>query len=118
MAVSPDGARLYVTNFGSGTVSVVDAATNTVTETITVGAVPVAVAMSADGSYVFVTSATGNFTAIDVTTNTVTDSIAVGGNSIGLTVSTDGGRAYVTSTTSFPNGAVSMIAMTLAAVSV
>lgn len=45
IAVTPDGTRLYVTNFADGTVSVIDAATNLVTQTIPVGASPYAIAI-------------------------------------------------------------------------
>ena len=38
VAVSPDGKKVYVTNYvNSNTVSVIDTATNTVTATVTVG---------------------------------------------------------------------------------
>ena len=41
IAVTPDGKSVYVTNIGDGTVSVIDVATQTVSATITVGALPV-----------------------------------------------------------------------------
>ena len=44
----------YITNDGSGNVSVIDTATNTVTATIPVGAAPFAVAVSPDGGTVYV----------------------------------------------------------------
>src|SRR5260370_1203013 len=48
-AVSPNGARAYVTNFAGTTVSVIDTATNTVVGApITVGTNPNAVAVSPD----------------------------------------------------------------------
>ncbi|HEY3477613.1 MAG TPA: IPT/TIG domain-containing protein, partial [Streptomyces sp.] len=46
LAVTPDGARLYVTNLHSGTVSVIDTATSTVTGTTPVGSSPSGVAVS------------------------------------------------------------------------
>jgi YVTN family beta-propeller protein len=43
VAVTPDGGRVYVANFGGNTVSVIATATNTVTATIPLGSVgPVA----------------------------------------------------------------------------
>ena len=56
MAVSPDGTRAYVTNLGSGTVSVIDTDTNTVIATITVGSGPAGVAVSPDGTRAYVTN--------------------------------------------------------------
>jgi YVTN family beta-propeller protein len=42
-ALSANGARLYVANFGGGSVSVIDTATNAVTKTVTVGTRPTGV---------------------------------------------------------------------------
>jgi YVTN family beta-propeller protein len=44
LAVTPDGSKVYVANNESNTVSVIDAATNTVTTTILVGMRPVSFA--------------------------------------------------------------------------
>jgi len=46
VAVSPNGARAYVTNEESNTVSVIDTATRHVTATISVGSGPLGVAVS------------------------------------------------------------------------
>jgi YVTN family beta-propeller protein len=40
VSVTPDGSKVFVTNSGDGTVSVINAATNTVIDTITVGTNP------------------------------------------------------------------------------
>jgi YVTN family beta-propeller protein len=56
VAVSIDGAQAYVTNVGGDTVSVIDTATNTVTDTITVGDGPNGVAVSPDGTLVYVSN--------------------------------------------------------------
>ena len=45
-----------MTEAGSGTVSVIDSATNTVVATIPVGGGPIAVAISADGTRAYVTN--------------------------------------------------------------
>ncbi|MDI9915675.1 YncE family protein, partial [Rhodococcus sp. IEGM 1379] len=51
IAITPDGARAYVTNYYGNSVSVIETATNTVdTNTITVGANPVGVAITPDGT--------------------------------------------------------------------
>lgn len=42
VAVSPDGSKVYVTNGGSATVSVIATASNAVTATVPVGSAPVA----------------------------------------------------------------------------
>ena len=50
----PDGSKVYVTNNGANTVSVINTATNTVSATITVGIRPLGVSVSPDGSKVYV----------------------------------------------------------------
>ena len=42
VAVNPNGTKVYVANWNSNTVSVIDTATNTVTETVNVGYGPTA----------------------------------------------------------------------------
>src|SRR5260370_33593064 len=72
----------YITNLGSFTVSVIDTATDTVIATILpVGLVPFGVAVSPDGSKVYVTnsvSPTATVAAIATTTHTVSTAIPVG----------------------------------------
>ncbi|MFD1200647.1 InlB B-repeat-containing protein, partial [Leucobacter albus] len=107
VAVSPDGARAYVTNFGSGTVSVIDTATNTVTETVAVGRDPSSVAVSPDGARAYVANSRGStMSVIDTATNTVTGTVTVGVNPSSVAVSPDGARAYVTN---YANDTVSVI---------
>ena len=54
VAVTPDGSKVYVTNEGCNTVSVIDAATSTVAETTPVGNGPVGVAVTPDGRKVYI----------------------------------------------------------------
>ena len=46
IAITPDGSYAYVTNYGSGTVSVIDTSTNAVIATVTVGTDPYGVALN------------------------------------------------------------------------
>jgi YVTN family beta-propeller protein len=52
--MSPDGKRAYVANFGSHTVSVLDAITNSVINTVEVGGNPEALAVSPEGDRLYV----------------------------------------------------------------
>ncbi|WP_163745995.1 Ig-like domain-containing protein [Mycolicibacterium helvum] len=91
LAISPDGAHLYVTNNGSKSVSVIDTATNTVATTIAVGNSPTAIKMAPDGKHVYVTNFDdGTISVISTATNTVTATVTVGGNPEGLAISADG----------------------------
>ena len=48
--------KVYVTNSNSNTVSVIDTATNTVTDTVNVGTTPYGVVVSPMGTKVYVTN--------------------------------------------------------------
>src|SRR5882672_1823070 len=87
----------YVSNFGSGTVSVVDSASNTVVATVTVGAMPWGVAVNPKAPREYVANAGDNsVTVIDTVSNTVVATIPnVGPMPTGIAVSADGTRVYV-----------------------
>ncbi|EFD61050.1 PE-PGRS family protein [Mycobacterium tuberculosis EAS054] len=106
---STRGGNVYVTNFGSGTVSVINPATNTVTGSpITIGNGPSGVAVSPVTGLVFVTNFDSNtVSVIDPTTNTVTGSpITVGTAPTGVAVNPVTGEVYVTN---FAGDTVSVI---------
>jgi YVTN family beta-propeller protein len=97
VAVTPDGSKVYVTNNGDSSVSVIGAATNTVVATITVGGGPLGVAVSPDGSKVYVTShfKPATESVIDTVTNTVVSSTPLSSFNEGAVVSPDGSKLYV-----------------------
>lgn len=68
LVVSQDGAQLYVTNQLSGTISVIDTSTNTVTNTINLptGSIPVAQALIPNTSLDYVVSQTSTPSVIPV----------------------------------------------------
>lgn len=85
----------YVTNADSGTVSVIDTATNTVSATITTGDVPVGVAVAPDGATAYVTNvASDTVSVIDTATNAVTGTIT-SPDPVAVAVSPNGATAYV-----------------------
>jgi YVTN family beta-propeller protein len=91
-------------SFTASTISVspAHAAENDVIATVTVGADPYGVAVSPDGTRVYVANGLDDtVSVIDTSTNTVTDTVTVGTNPYGVAVSPDGSRVYVTN-----NGAV------------
>jgi len=108
MAITPDGAFAYVTNYNlnSPNVSVIDTSTNTeVLPRIPVGLAPLGVAITPDGAFAYVvnqtTSPSGNATpsnvsVIDTSTNTeVLPRIPVGTSPSAVTITPDGAFAYV-----------------------
>ena len=78
---APSSAQnAYITNSGSNTVSVIDTATNTVVSTIPVGISPGGVAVTPDGSKVYVT----NLGSANVSVFLTTPIIPVGNGPSGL----------------------------------
>jgi YVTN family beta-propeller protein len=108
VAVTPDGSKAYVSNLDANTVSVINTATNMVTATIPVSATPLplppttpapfGVAVSRDGSKVYVTNSEPAFqpaiSVIDTATDTVTARIPSGLHFGGVAVSPDGSKVY------------------------
>jgi YVTN family beta-propeller protein len=100
VAITPDGLKVYVTNMGSGTVSVINAVTGQVFRVIPVGTEPFGCALTPDGTKLYV----ANFSSDTVSViNTVTDTLA---RTIALpasnpkprgVASTASGKVYVTS---------------------
>jgi YVTN family beta-propeller protein len=97
VAITPNGAYVYVTNLYGNSVSVINTATNTVTTTIPVGINPYFAAVTPNGAYVYVTNSGGNsVSVISTATNTVTATIPVGPDPFGVAVTPNGAYVYVT----------------------
>jgi len=77
--VNPAGTRVYVTNFQSANVSVIDTASNTVVATVPVGLMPRGVAVNPAGTKVYVANRDSfNISVIETATNVVVANVAVG----------------------------------------
>jgi len=102
--VTPDGGTAFVTNSGSGTVSVLDVNTGTTVASVNVGVSPLKVALSPDGTRAYVTNFGSNDVAVldvtDVNNPILLKTIPVGLNPFGLAISPDGKRLYVAEYTS------------------
>ena len=100
VAVTPDGTKVYVTNFGSNNVSVIHRPGNTVVKTVPVGGQPYGVAVTPDGARVYVAIANGSSDTVSVIArpgNTVVATIPVGNGLFPLVaVTPDGKHVYVT----------------------
>lgn len=87
---------VYVTNFNSDNVSVINTATNTVDATVAVGSAPFDVAITPDGAFAYVTnSLSNNVSVIDTAMNTVVATVAVDDTPFGIAITPDGTFAYV-----------------------
>jgi YVTN family beta-propeller protein len=109
IAFNPQGTIAYVTNEGSGTVNVINTATNTVINTISVGSssLPRGVAFNPSGTLAYVANdGAGTVNVINVATNTVVNTITVGSSPFGVAFSPSGTYAYVAN---YGSGTVSVI---------
>ena len=99
VAVSPDGRRAYAGNRGNNTVSVIQTATNRKIHTISISAKPLALAVSPDGSELFVTTLDGaGVGKVEVYKRedySLARTITVGNNPDGIALAPDG-TAYLT----------------------
>lgn len=101
VAISPDGARVYVTNGLAASLAVADTAAGSIVTNVKVGAEPLGVATSPDGKRVYVTNfQAGTMSVIDAQTNEVIDTLNVGATPRAIAVTPDGKRAYLTHSTS------------------
>ncbi|NQV72804.1 Ig-like domain-containing protein [bacterium] len=99
--VTPDGGTAYVTNTGSGTVSVFDVQTGAILQSIRVGDSPLKVVLSPDASRLYVSNFGSNtVSVINTNTLTVEKTLEVGLNPFGMAISPDGRRLYVAEYTS------------------
>ncbi|MCA1684274.1 MAG: hypothetical protein LC708_04010, partial [Actinobacteria bacterium] len=120
VALSLDGSRVYVANFG-GSVSVIDTATNTVTATIPLDSEVQDVAASPDGTRLYAVTTTdpaacsncfgAGLATIDTSTNMVISWLLTGGENEdgGVAVSPDSRRVYLTYYANIGNGSVGLL---------
>jgi len=94
LAVSPDGAFLYMAANGSSQVFVIDAATFTVVATFSIIA-PQSLAITPDGASVWVSDAFGVISVIDTATNTVSTTFPVGAAPEWIAFTPNGAFAYL-----------------------
>ncbi len=86
----------YVANENNNTVSVIDTATNTITATIPVGSIPIALVLTPDSASLYVANGGSNtVSVIDTATNTVVATVPVGNTPFATAMSPDGAFVYV-----------------------
>ena len=96
VAISPDGARLYVSHHTAGAVSVVDPAAGKVIAKVEVGGEPAGLALSPDGKLLYVANAQdGSVAVVDAASPRVLRKIATGNSAFGLELARDGKTLYV-----------------------
>ncbi|MCP4712665.1 MAG: hypothetical protein GY869_28905, partial [Planctomycetes bacterium] len=107
IAFLPDGSQFYVTNSGSDNVSVLEASTNSVITSVSVGEMPWGIAATPDAAKVLTANQDDNtVSVINTASNTETNTITVGTSPWGLAINPGGTKAYVANSGS---GTVSVI---------
>jgi YVTN family beta-propeller protein len=101
-AISPDGSLVYVSNNNSGSISVINAFTNTVVNTIFTPSLPAGLALTPDGTELWVALGGANSVAVyDTSTLTLhagfpQNPIPVGSGPQNIAFKAGGGQAFVT----------------------
>ena len=95
-AITPDGRRMYVTDYTGARVLVFNPRSNVPHGQIAVGVNPLGLAMTPDGSRLYVVNQGSNSVSVIATsTNTVVATVPVGASPVWITLSADASRAYV-----------------------
>ncbi len=119
MAITPDGAYVYVVsyvdgNLGTGTISIIKTSDNSVQlNAITGFSGPFAIAITPNGKYAYVTNfGSNNFSpvgttvsVVDLSSNTIAATITLGIQPSGIAITPDGSFAYVSNYSTIYNGA-------------
>ena len=118
MAITPDGAYIYVINYttgdlGAGTISIINTSDNSVNlNAITGFSGPFSIAITPDGKYAYVTNfGSNNFSpvgttvsVVDIQSQTIVDTIPLGIQPSGIAITPDGSFAYVSNYSTVYNG--------------
>jgi YVTN family beta-propeller protein len=97
IAFNPSNGNMYMTNFNSDSVSVINPATNAVISTIPVGSAPFGIAFNPNNGNMYVTNAGNNtVSVINPSTNTFVATIPVGSAPFGIAFNPNNGNMYVT----------------------
>ena len=97
VAASNDGKTLYIAHATAGQIAVFDIASGKVIKTISVGDKPLGIAISTDGTSLYVTSAvaSGCLQIVDAARGAVIDTIETGHSPVAVTILPGGKRLYV-----------------------
>jgi YVTN family beta-propeller protein len=89
-AMAPDGRRLYVATEGPGVLSVLDTATDTIVQTLTVGGALRAMAINPAGTRLYLLDTSGSIRVVDTQSVSLTATYSAGPNPVSIAVGPDG----------------------------
>lgn len=95
LALHPGGRRLYVATRTAGTVMEIALPTHEVLRTFNLGGQPQGIAVSPDGSELYVANEKGGLDVVHLRTGVQTASVKIGGSAFGLALSPDGAQLYL-----------------------
>ncbi len=95
IAITPDGTKAYVANVLSGTVSIIDTASNTVTATIPGITNANVITITPDGSKAYISDAISNVYVLNLSNNSLIGSIPVDLGPEGIAINPSGTLALV-----------------------
>jgi YVTN family beta-propeller protein len=100
IAITPDGREVWVTNRGANTISVIDVASDAVTQSFeSGGTMPIRVKFTPDAKHAWVSNARSNtVTVFDAKTRERVATIEVGAVPVGIQMTPDGKRAFIANT--------------------
>ncbi|WP_316736108.1 gliding motility-associated C-terminal domain-containing protein [Pedobacter aquatilis] len=93
--ISPDGSLVYVGNYHGGSISVIDAAANTVKKNIITEDYQTGFVLSKNGNYIYALHGNGNFSVINTKTNEVVKTLRLNISTYSLCASPDGKYIYI-----------------------
>jgi YVTN family beta-propeller protein len=96
IAFHPTDSIVYVSAALGGTVHEISTASHTVLRTFAVGGIPQGLAVSADGSELYIANEASGLQVWDAETGASITTVALGGGGFGLALSPDGARLAVT----------------------
>lgn len=95
VVVNPSGTRAYVVSRQGDSVCVVDTATNTVIDSVTVGSAPRSAVVTCNGAFLYVANNGGDVSKVRTSDNTVVDTLPFTGSPRNLAITPDCAQIYV-----------------------
>lgn len=94
--ISPDGKEVWVGNTGDGTITIIDAASNTIKQQFPVGKVPIRIKFTPDGKKVLVSdNGAEELIVLEAATRKVIKRVKAAASPVGILITPDGKKAFV-----------------------
>lgn len=99
IGITPDGKQVWVGDNETGTISIIETVSNTVSSSFQVGKMPIRIQFTPDGKKALISDPpTDEVVVIDASTKNILHRIKIEGAPVGLVIGKDGKHAYVAQT--------------------